>query len=310
MATSSLVISHSHDTTRDAYIAMGVAVLAWAFAGIFIRFAQLEGVPSFVIALGRFGLSALVLTPFVLRYHRADLRAIARRDWPFLLGAGFAMALQFGIGITSFQYTSVMIAAVFGAIAPLWVVILERIFFQRSPSRVVQIGIVLAVGGAVVVALGKSSGGDLGSLPLLGAALSSAAAGAAAVYMLVGRSAREHLPVVPYIWMVNGIAAICMAFMIGATSTSLTGYSTSGYFWVVLTMLLPHLIGHSAMNFALAYLSTIWIAVSSQLTVVLASILAVIILGERPGLLQLFGSMAILAGVFLVSFTSARKAQK
>lgn len=307
MTTPSLTLAPTHDSTRDAYAAMGVAIAAWAFAGIFIRFAQMEGIPSFVIALGRFGLSALLLTPYVLRSHQQDLRQLTTRDYQTILLAGFFMSLQFGIGITSFQFASVTLAAVFSAIAPVWVVILERVFLKRTPSRLVQAGIALAVGGAVIVALGKDANTGLGSLPILGAALSATAAAAAAVYMMVGRSARAHLSVIPYIWMVNSIAAFFTALYIGATHTQVTGFSADGYFWVVLTMLLPHLIGHSAMNFALGYLSTVWIAVSSQLTVVLASILAFIILHERPGLLQIIGSMIILAGVFLVSFVSSRK---
>ncbi|NDJ61332.1 MAG: EamA/RhaT family transporter, partial [Chloroflexi bacterium] len=94
-------------TPTRVYVILMIGVFAASLAAIFIRFAQDEGVPSLVIAAGRLIISALILTPPVLRRHRVDLQRLGRRDLLLATIAGFWLAVHFTFWITSLEYTSV-----------------------------------------------------------------------------------------------------------------------------------------------------------------------------------------------------------
>src|SRR5690606_35593049 len=66
-----------------AFLAVGV--LAASMSSIVIRFAHNDGLPSLLIAAGRLTVAALLLTPFALSRHRADLARLRKID---LLMAG------------------------------------------------------------------------------------------------------------------------------------------------------------------------------------------------------------------------------
>ena len=90
------------------YAVLLIGVLAVSTAAIFIRLAQEEGAPSLVLAAARLAVASLVLTPIVLRRHRAELHTIRVRDMWLAVAAGVALGLHFASWITSLEYTAVV----------------------------------------------------------------------------------------------------------------------------------------------------------------------------------------------------------
>jgi drug/metabolite transporter (DMT)-like permease len=307
LATGTLSLTHEDRGVRIAYFGMVAAIIAWSISGIFTRFAQEEGLSSFLIAAGRLGLATLVLTPMVMQRHLPEFKRLSRNDWFLLIASGFWLGVHFVMVIAALEYTSVMIASVLNSVGPLWVVLLERLFFKTSTGRIVQGGVLCAVIGAALVALGNGSGMQVGVNPLLGSLLAIAGAGAGAVYMLVGRAARTRLTIIPCIWVIYAIGCVFCSLVMLVTKTQVTGHTLDGYFWLVLLTIFPQLIGHSALSFALGYLSPTWISVSSQVAIVVGAVLAFFVFHEQPGPLQLIGSAAILGGVMLASTAPRRK---
>ena len=140
--------------------------------------------------------------------------------------------------------------------------------------------------------LGKAFFGDM---------LALAGAWAAAGYMMVGRKLRTTLNLVPYIFIVYGIAAISLLILVALNREPLTGYSSVVYLWFILLALIPQILGHSTFNWALKYLPA-----SSVSTILLgepigSTLLAVIIFKEIPGWIKVGGVTLILAGIWMVS---------
>jgi drug/metabolite transporter (DMT)-like permease len=276
-----------------------IGVLAASCAAIFIRFAQLDGMSSPVIAAGRLTFSALLLTPFTLLRHRADLTRLDRRD--LLLGgaAGFFLAVHFASWIASLEYTSVLISVVFVSTGPLWVALLEWLFFKALFGRLVLFGLGLAFIGGLVIGISGSGDAGSGQQPVIGGGLALVGAITFALYLLIGRRVRAKLPLLPYIWIVYGFAALFLIALVITGGHAITGFSPSSYLWLIVLALVPQLIGHTSFNYALRYLPATFISITGQMEPIGSALLALIIFAELPTAVQIGGSAAVIVGVLL-----------
>lgn len=289
------------------YLVIAVGVLAMSFAAIFIRFAQNEGVPSLVIAAGRLAVASLVLTPFVFQRHWDDIKKLRRDEWLLGGASGVLLAIHFATWIASLEYTSVLLSVVLVSTGSLWVALLEFVFLRARFTPLLTGGLIVALIGGIVI--GAGGGDDLtgGQTSLLGAGLATAGAIAFAGYMIIGRKLRARLPLIPYIWVVYASAALVLLLAVGVSSTSISGYSASGYFWLLLLGLVPQLIGHSSSNYAVKYLPATLVSIASQMEPVGSAVAAFILFNERPAPIQLLGSAAIIVGVAIAVWGQGRR---
>ena len=290
------------------YGAVAVGLLAMSFASIFIRFAQNEGVPSLVIAMGRLTLAALVLTPVVLARHRDALRLLRRGDILLAAASGALLATHFATWILSLEYTSVLVSVVLVTTSSLWAALLEFFFLRVSLRPVVITGLLLAIAGGVIIGLGGAGESAPGSYPVLGAALALAGALAMSLYLIIGRTLCLRVGLLPYIWLVYDCAAITLIVVVLLTATPVAGYSPQGYLWVALLGLAPQLIGHTSLNYALQYMSATYVSIATQMEPIGSAIVAFLIFREKPAPLQIVGSIVILAGVIVASLRQPEQA--
>jgi drug/metabolite transporter (DMT)-like permease len=289
----------SNRTPTRAYLVIGIGIAAVSVAAIFIRLAQMQGVPSLLIAAGRLMLAAVILTPFTLRDYRPQIRQLKRSDLLLAGVSGLFLALHFAAWIFSLEYASVLIGVVLISTSPLWIALLEVVVLKARLGPLVIVGLITAVIGGI--SIGTSGGSDLtpGRNPLVGSLLAVSGAAAFAIYMVIGRKLRAKLELLPYIWLVYSCAAIMLILVVLLTRIPVTGYSLMGYAWVVALALIPQLIGHSSFNYAVKYLPATFIGVAAQLEPVASAFIAVILFKEMPQPVQVLGSAVILAGVIL-----------
>lgn len=305
--TDAQTLDTSASTPWQTYAILAVGLAAVSLSAIFIRLAQDEGISSLVIAASRLLLATLILTPMALRKYRSHLQSLTRRDLLLVSISGLFLALHFILWITSLELTSVLISVVLVTTSPLWAALLESLFLKARITRLVALGLAFAVTGGILIGLpGENNLISLGSNPLLGSLFALGGAIAVAVYLVVGRSVRPKLPLIPYIWLVYGIAAIFALLAVAVSGAQITGHSTNGYLLLLAVALFPQLIGHSSFNYALKHLSATYVGVASQLEPVSSAILAVIVFQELPTSLQLAGSSVILAGVVLATIGQSR----
>lgn len=299
--TDKVSISHADKVNQDiipapAWIALLVGVLAVSTSAVIIKQAQNEGVPSLVIAAFRLTLATLILTPLTLMRHRPALRGLTRRDWMLLGTSGVFLALHFATWISSLEYTSVLISTVLVTTTPLWVSALEVIFLKARLNRWIMLGIFECLVGGMAIGLTGAEGGGANN-PILGGTLALIGAMTVAVYMVIGRSVRSRLALLPYIWVVYGCAALTLLAITGIRGLSFTGYSNDAYIYLVLAALIPQMIGHSSFNFAVKYLPATYIGIVTQLEPIVSSGIAFFLLKEQPTITQVIASALILFGV-------------
>lgn len=282
-----------------AYVVLLIGIISVSLAAIFIRLALEEGVPSLVIAAGRLTVATLVLTPVTLRRYHPHLRALPRSTWLLCGISGLFLAIHFAAWVSSLQYTKVLISGVLVTTTPIWAGLLEVYFLKTRLSRQVIIGLIVALLGGAIIAFSGGDAATIDSEALVGGGLATLGAMTVAVYMVIGRRVRADLPVLPYIWVVYGIAALLLIVVVLLSGLPVTGHSAEGYLWVLAVGLVPQLLGHSSLNYALGFLPATQISIATQSEPLASAVLALILFQERPTTLQIVGSIIILIGVTL-----------
>jgi drug/metabolite transporter (DMT)-like permease len=281
---------------------MIVGLFAVSSAAIIIRLAQEGGVPSLTIAGGRLVVATIVLTPLTLRNHREDLRKLGRKELGLCLLAGVILAGHFAAWVSSLGYTSVAASVVLVSTYPVMIAVLSYPLLGERVSLFVGFGTLLAFIGGIIVALSGDAGEPPGRADaLLGNGLAFVGAVAVAIYFIIGRRVRARLPVIPYIWLVYGSAALTMIFVVGITGQQVGGFSWDAYLWVVMLGLVPQLIGHSAFNYALGYLPAAFVTLVILAEPVVSTTLAALLLEEFPAVWAVIGGAIILSGIGVAS---------
>jgi drug/metabolite transporter (DMT)-like permease len=139
---------------------------------------------------------------------------------------------------------------------------------------------------------GKAFWGDL--LAIVGAL-------GAAGYVMIGRNLRAKTPVILYIFIVYGIAALALTGLAIGTGQNLHGFSPKTYLWLILIALGPQLLGHTSVNWALGFLPAAFVAITLLGEPIGSIVLAYVFLEELPSLVKLFGAILILSGIVIAS---------
>jgi drug/metabolite transporter (DMT)-like permease len=193
-------------TRSRAVPVLVVAVFATAWAAPLIR---LTTAPPLAIAAWRLTMASLVLGPlFCSGGARREWRGMTGRDRRVAGLAGVALALHFAAWIASVRLTSVAASSVLVSLSPVFAWLLSRVFLGEQPTVRQSLGILLAVGGAIVIALGDARTGASGAL--LGDALALVGALCGASYFVIGRHLRSRLGLTAYVTPVYGVAALLL----------------------------------------------------------------------------------------------------
>jgi drug/metabolite transporter (DMT)-like permease len=293
------------------FMVLGIGIFAISASSPLIRYAQAEAIPALLIAASRLTLSTLILTPFTLKRYGKYLRQASWRSIGLAMLAGMFLAAHLATWIASLDYTSVLVSVVFVTTSPIWVAVLEVVFLKTRLPRGVVMGLFIAVVGGLMIGLAGSGESTLAAgiqdNLLLGITLSLLGAVTVAAYWIVGRYVRSEMPVAPYIWLAYGFASISMWGVLLFTQTPVTGYSMEGYLWLLPIALLPQLVGHSTLNFAVGHLPATLVSIITQLEPIGSGLLAFILFSETPLPLQIVGSGVILAGVMMATLSQNKK---
>jgi drug/metabolite transporter (DMT)-like permease len=265
-------------------------VVAVSCAAVLIREAD---APALVIAAYRLGLAAVPTGTLALATGRYRSSPGGLLVWPLL--AGTFLALHFGFWIASVQHTSVTTSVVLVTTNPLFVGLASPFVLRERVSAATWTGIGIATVGAALMAaedIAKGPGTAVGDLyALLGAIFGAG-------YLITGRLARPQMSWVGYVGIVYPLAAVLLVFSVLVAREPFTGYSMKTFVMLGLLALVPQLVGHSAINWALAYVPAALTAVAILGEPVGATILAALVLKEVPTGLQVAGALLVLAGVY------------
>jgi drug/metabolite transporter (DMT)-like permease len=293
------------------FLVLGLGIFAVSTSAVFIRLAQQEA-SSVAVAAYRLSIASILLLPFAWR-RRTELRALDRIKWLLLVFSGALLAVHFITWISSLAYTSVASSVVLVTTTPLWVALLSPLFLKERIPPLVWIGLVVALMGGMVVGLNDacqfSSGGlacpglagFMAGKAFFGNGLALIGAFMAAGYMIIGRKVRPGLSITAYISVVYGVAAILLDLMAIFSGEQIGGFRPTIYLWFAALAVIPQLLGHTSYNYALGYLPAAYVSVATLAEPIGSTLLAILILSERPSVVEIIGGVVILAGIAIAS---------
>lgn len=289
-----------------AAIALAFGIVVIASASILIRLAQDAAVPSLVIAAIRLGISASVLSIIVAIKYPSFPSGITRSQAGLAVVSGVCLAVHFATWIQSLEYTSVASSAALVTTNPLWVGIVAWLLFGEKLNNWRVMGMLMTIFGSLAIALSDQQT-QQGSNPMLGNTLAIIGAMCGSAYFLVGRGLRNQLPLLHYIWMTYGSAAVVL--LIAAVASGYTDVSFAPATWLILLGLAigPQLIGHTTINYAMRHFSALLVTIAILGEPVGSAILAFALFDEVVAPLQLAGFVGLLVGIAITAIGETKQ---
>jgi drug/metabolite transporter (DMT)-like permease len=207
------------------------------------------------------------------------------------------LAAHFALYIGAVGLTTVASAALLATMSPLFVGLGAAVLLREPTPRRAWAGIAIATAGAVVIGAADAGETVLGPRALLGDAMAFGAAILVSGYILIGRVARQTLPVAVYgVWVYGTAAAVLLAACV-VTGSAITGFSRGTWLAILGLVVGPQLLGHTVFNQLLSALPASTVAVVVLAEPVGAGLLAWLVLGELPPVLFALGAPLVLLGV-------------
>jgi drug/metabolite transporter (DMT)-like permease len=276
------------------YVTLVLAVLLVSVGAILVRLAQ---APPLAVSFYRMSIASALLLPFAWGDARRSWPLLGARQRLLLLAAGVALALHFATWIASLSHTSVAASVLLVNTAPLFAIVMSRVFLGERPPVAVQVAIPIAMAGAALIALGERASSPAS---LFGNLLAVAGAVTLATYQVIGRGLRAALPLNAYMLAVWGTSVFALAAMMAAFGTRFGNYPLRTWLAFTALALVPTLGGHGLANRALRSLPAPTVGLFLLGEPVIASLLALLIFGEAPGPTTLVGGAVVMAALALV----------
>lgn len=289
--TTAAVPAQATIPSWQPYAAMVFGIICISTSGIFIKLAS---VPGPVAGLYRVSVAAIVMAiPFLL--HARHIHWTRR----MLLAAGVGgifFACDMALWNTALLNTSVANAVLLGNTAPIWVGLGAIVLFHQRLRRQFWWGLALALAGAGLIVgldLVGAGGTTLGNLLALTAGLFYAC------YLLVTQRARTRLDALSYFWLAAMASLLTLLPMTVVLNQPLA-VPPSALLPLLGLGIVTHTFGWLSLNFAQGHLPASLVAPSLLGQPVIASLLAIPILGETLAWFQVVGGAIVIAGIFLV----------
>jgi drug/metabolite transporter, DME family len=294
MATAAPISVHSNFL---GYLAILTAASFWATSGIFIKLIMNHShVSAIVLAFWRDLVTFLVLFFLNISFYGSK-SGVKRSDWPWLVALGvslglFHVGLNFGVFLNGAAVTTIQQAAM-----PAMVLVVERIIWRESLTRIKIISIFLIFSGTVLIsglrALGEanvSTGGVLAGfcIPALYAAWS-----------LLGKQMRKDYSALPILTYAFGIAMVVL-FPLQFNETHPWPIAVNTWLWFAGLVGVSTVGGFLIYIFGLGRLSAGVVTIIVMSEIPFSAILAYVFLDEKLAFIEILGALVIVAGILFL----------
>ena len=292
------------------YIALAITCIVWGTTWIASKIG-VQQIPALQMAALRQLFAGLILVGFYLFYKKLPLPTVAQFKWIAVM-AILMFVFANGLSTWSLKYIPTGLSALIGALYPLSVVIIERVFFGvRNITILTFIGLFLGLSGLGMVFY-EHAFDNLGIDFFLGMGLS--------IFAMLSWSigtiflSRNKANINPYYgtgWQML-IGSMMLFFISETTQTSVPLSSISLNTWFVIAYLVGFgsIIAFVAFIYSMKVLPTAISSLYAYVNPLVAMLVAAEILSEKLTINILWGSMVTLIGVYLVNLSIKRKEKK
>lgn len=269
------------------FVLLFIGVLSISFSAILIRMSESSPI---VISTYRLGLSSLFLLPFFI-FKR---KKVDGRDIVFFILSGIFLAFHFYTWITSLKFTSIMSSTVLVTTNPIFVSILSYLFFKKRLKTKTLLAIFLSILGISFMSYGGKFSTNIkgNSLALIGAIFAS-------LYIVTNYYLRKKYDLINIVFRVYSISFTVLLIISLILKENLIFLPRREYLILFLIAIFPQVIGHSIFNFALKFLSPIFISLTILGEPIGATLLGTIFFNEIPKSLEILGGVLIILAILI-----------
>ncbi len=286
---------------NQPYLMLSLMSLFWAMNIVLGRFVA-GHVPPFALTFCRWAGTFLVLVPFAWPYLVRDWPVI-RRNLPLLLLLAFTgFAFNNALSYWGLQHTQALNALLIQSSGPLFVALWSLMLFGVRLSWMQAAGIGVSLLGVLVIVLR----GDLAALAAIQVNAGDISF-AAALFVFGLYSAlmpkRPRINPLSLIAFTTGMGAVMLVPLVGweiSTGDHLK-IDTLTISTVVFVVLFPSTLAYIFFNRGIELIGPNRAAPFFHLVPVFGSVMAIMLLGEKPELFHLVGYVLVLAGIFTAS---------
>lgn len=277
----------------NQYVALAIAVTAISWASILIL---LSGAQPIAIAFWRSAIAAIVLLPLLIIERVGNKYAFRGIDASLMVVGGVALAIHFITWIESLYLTTVAASTTLVSTYPIFTLVISKLIGERVGRQGIA-GVLMAFLGVILIAAPEFF---VNIHALMGDLLALIGAVSGAVYFMVGRVVRARVSLAMYTVPVYGVSALTTLVVGLLLRTRFWPYPPYTWFYIIMIVLGPMLLGHTLLNYALKYSRAVTVTTSTLGEPIGATLLALIIFHQVPQPITVVGMAVTLLGIYMV----------
>lgn len=228
---------------------------------------------------------------------------IVRGDWLKLISGGVIGLFGFiYLFVRSLDYANPIDVSIIMTLPPMFVVLIGILFRRQRPGLLEVIGLVAAIGGAVLV-IADGSSGKAGSDNMLGDLLAVASALCYALYLVIlEKPTKTYRPLTMLRWVFLFSALPALVLLPGFADMSIM-HSSAPVPWIEIAFILlcPTFLAYFLVQPAMRRIGSELVSVYQYLVPVFATVSAVLMRLDRLRPMQVVAMVIIVAGMLMIN---------
>ncbi len=253
---------------------LALAIISVSWASIIVL---LSGAPGIICALWRLIFSS-ILTWIGISINRDRLN-LNKEVVLLTFISGICLAMHFTFWMESLFMVPVAVSTTIVNLHPLISALISILILKEKPRKIQLIGTVIAIIGVALMT--KASIKVKGEVGVIGLVYAFIGAITVSIYFAIGRKLRRKMNTLPYTGMVYSWASISLLPYTLIIQLNIVNYEIKTWLAFIALAIIPMMLGHTMLNYALKYLSLIAVTTVTLGEPIGATILASILLEQH-----------------------------
>ena len=256
----------------------------------------LENVGAISISFWRMFLASFFLWVFSALKPQGKIKVTQNRNK--IIYAGILLGFHFALFFEAIKITSISNATFLGTLAPFFTLLLEIYILKRKFSRTVLLGLIITFLGSLIILVYNF---DLSTSFTFGNIYAILCSICLAIAFIIAEKVRENENTIVYTRTLYLSAAITLFFISLFANETLIINSRLDFLGLLFLGLVPTIIGHNSIYYAIKYVSPTIVAAFPLGEPIIATLLAYLIFNELITFNICLGGFLTLIGLILIS---------
>tara|TARA_B110000438_G_C15817100_1_gene652494 strand:- start:2253 stop:3116 length:864 start_codon:yes stop_codon:yes gene_type:complete len=256
----------------------------------------LTGVGAVSISFWRMFIATIVLWSFSII--RPQNKMHSKNNVLKTIFAGVLLGIHFALFFEAIKITRIANATFLGTLAPLFTLIVEFFILKRTYNKKVLLGLFFTLIGSIII-LGYQF--NLESKYTLGNLYAVICSICIAFALLIGEKVRQEESTIVYTRSLYLSASFTLFVIAACVNEQLIGYNFNEYLGLIFLGLVPTILGHNSIYYAIRYVSPTIVAAFPLGEPIIATIFAYFIFSEQITVNIFLGGFITMSGLILIT---------